>query len=150
MEAASLRSFLRGPVVAGFSLSELMIVLAILGILLAVALPSYRHSVLAAGRSEGQSLLLQVASNQEQFYSANNSYSSNASPLSNPPVAALISLNGLYRVSVAACADGNIKNCFLATANPQSRQTEDVCISLTISNTGLKGASGASVVECWR
>jgi len=145
-----LRRTLCWSAVAGFSLIELMVVVAIISILLAVALPSYRNSVLAAGRAEGQSLLLQVASNQEQFYSANNSYSSNANPLSNPPVGTVVSVNGLYRVSVAACAGGNTKNCFLATANPQGRQTEDVCTSLTISSTGLKGASGASVADCWR
>jgi type IV pilus assembly protein PilE len=145
-----LRRFLRWPAVAGFSLIELMTVVAIIGILLAAALPSYRGIVLAAGRAEGQSLLLQVASNQEQFYSANNSYSNHANPLLNPPVAALVSVNGLYQVSVAACAGGAIKNCFVATASPQGRQTEDVCMSLTISNTGLKGASRASVSDCWR
>ncbi len=134
----------------GYTLVEITIVVGIIAIISAVALPSYQRSVLAGGRAEGQSLLMQIASTQEQFYSANYSYSTNADPFSNPVAATRTSEGGLYQVSVAACSGGSIANCFEATATPQGRQAEDVCTTLTISSTGLKGATGASVQECWR
>jgi len=134
----------------GFTLIELMIVVAILGVLASIALPAYQQSVRSGARAEAQSLLLQVAANQERFYSDNNSYSANANPLASPAVATITSENGLYQVAVAACGGGAITNCFVATATPQDSQTQDACTTLTISNTGLKGATGASVADCWR
>jgi len=134
----------------GFTLIELMIVVAIIGVLAAVALPAYQQSVRGGARAEAQSMLLQVAANQERFYSDNNSYSANADPLSNPAVATLTTEAGLYQVSVAACAAGAIANCFVATATPQGGQAADTCTTLTISNTGLKGSTGDVVDNCWR
>jgi type IV pilus assembly protein PilE len=136
--------------VLGFTLIELMIVVAIIGVLAAVALPAYQQSVRSGGRAEAQSLLLQVAANQERFYSDNNSYSANADPLAAPAVATITSEAGLYQVAVAACAGGAIANCFIATATPQGNQAADSCTTLTITSTGLKGATGDTVGNCWR
>lgn len=134
----------------GFTLVELMIVVAIIGILAAVALPAYQQSVRSSGRAEAQSLLLRIAANQERFYSDNNSYSTNADPLSSPVVATLTSESGLYEVAVAACAAATISTCFVATATPQGDQAADSCTTLTITNTGLKASTGDTVDNCWR
>ena len=136
--------------VAGFTLIELMIVVAIIGILVAVAIPAYQQSVRSGARAEAQSLLLQVAANQERFYSDNNSYSTNANPLAAPAVATISSEAGHYQVAVAACAGGTISNCFIATATPQGAQAADTCTTLTVSNTGLKGSTGDIIANCWR
>jgi type IV pilus assembly protein PilE len=134
----------------GFTLIELMIVVAILGVLASIALPAYQQNVRSGARSEAQSLLVQVAASQERFYSDNNSYSTNANPLASPAEATVTSERGFYQVAVAACGGGTIATCFVATATPQGNQTADSCTTLTITNTGLKGATGDSAANCWR
>lgn len=133
----------------GFTLLELLIVVAIIGILSSFALPAYQNGVQRGGRAEGHSALLQVASDQERFFNDNNSYSTNAQPLVNPVVATRTSDSGLYSVSVAACTGGAIGNCFIATATPQGSQASDSCANLTLTNTGLRGASGGTTQDCW-
>lgn len=94
-------------------------------------------------------MLLQVASEQERFYSSNNSYTTNDFPLTGV-ADGRESDNGYYNVSVAACAGGAIGNCFVATATSQNQQSSDLCTTLTLSNIGVRGATGGSVEECWQ
>ncbi len=133
----------------GFTLVEILITLAIVGILAAVALPAYQDSQLRAGRAEGKNALMQVASDQERFYSNGFTYSTNAVPLATTPAASLMSQNGKYRVTVAACAGGTIATCYLATATPQGGQTDDECGNLTINSTGVRAATSGTNDECW-
>lgn len=134
----------------GFTLVELMVALAIVGILVAVALPSYKQSQLRAARADGKNALMQAASDQERFYSNAFTYSANAGPLSSPAQATVTSPDGKYVVSVAACSGGTIGSCYVATATPQGDQAEDTCGNLTITNTGIRSASGGTLEECWQ
>jgi type IV pilus assembly protein PilE len=134
----------------GFTLIEMLMVLAIVGILAVVALPSYQQSRLRAGRADGKNALLQAASNQERFYSNSFTYSTNAGPLSTPPQVTVTSADGNYVISVAACGGSTIASCFIATATPQGNQTDDDCGNLTITSTGARAASGGTVEECWQ
>lgn len=134
----------------GFTLVEILIVVAILGIIAAIALPSYQDSQLRAGRADGKNALLKAASDQERFYSANFTYSTNADPLSTPARATVNSPDGFYVISVAACAGGTIANCFVATATPQGRQTADACGNLSITSAGVRTASGGTLEDCWQ
>lgn len=136
----------------GFTLIEILVVVAILGILASIALPAYQNSVLRSGRAEAKSELIQVASEQERYFSNFNTYINDALPLNTPTVADRdrTTQNALYIISVAACAGGALTNCFIATATPQGAQTGDVCTTLTITNTGVRGATGGTVDECWQ
>lgn len=138
----------------GFTLIEILIAVAIIGILITIALPAYQDSTLRSGRAEAKSELLQVAVDQERYYSSFNTYIDDATPMTTPTVADRdrTTGNGLYLISVAACAGGAIGNCFLATATAQGVQLDDLCDTLTLSNTGVRGATGtgATAEECWQ
>jgi len=114
-----------------------------------VGLPAYQESQMRSARAEAKTALLEVASMQERFYSANNSYSTNANPLTSPAQLSYTSTNGNYVVTVAACSGGAITNCFLATATPQGGQADDTCGNLTLTSTGVRAASGGTQDECW-
>ncbi|MGV3592656.1 MAG: type IV pilin protein [Gammaproteobacteria bacterium] len=133
----------------GFTLVEILVALAIVAIIAAIALPSYRDSTLRAGRADGKTALMQVASDQERFFSNNFTYSTNAVPLATTPTASLTSRDGNYVVTVAACSGGTIATCFVASAAPQGGQTADSCGTLTINQLGVRTASGGTVEDCW-
>lgn len=143
---------MRSSTLHGFTLVELLIVIAIMGVLMSIALPAYQNSVLRSGRAEAKSELLQVASDQERYFSNFNTYVDDATPLNTPVVADRdrTTQNGLYTISVAACGGGAITNCFVATATAAGDQAADACTTLTISNTGARGATGDTTEECWQ
>jgi len=142
---------------AGFTLMELMIVVAIMGILAAVAYPSYTQYVLRGKRAEAKTRLLQVAQLQERFFSENNGYTVN--------IASLLGVAGTvysseannatsgYQITAAAGtgAGQTIANSFVLTATPQLTQTDDTkCGTLTLAHTGAKSKTGTGTLsDCW-
>jgi type IV pilus assembly protein PilE len=138
-----------GKRLEGFTLIELMIATVIVAILISLTLPMFKGSLLRSGRTEGRNVLLQVAADQERFFSNNFSFSTDAQPYASPTQATRASSDGLWLVTVTTCAGGAIDNCYVATATAQVGQMEDSCDTLTLSNTGLRGATGDTVEECW-
>jgi len=129
---------------SGFTLIELMITVAIIGILAAVALPSYRSSVLRSARSEGKSALLEAATRQEQFYLDNKTYTATITDLG------ITALTESGNYSVSAAATTNIAINYTLTATPQGGQADDTdCANLTLTSNGVKGASGTDTADCW-
>lgn len=131
----------------GVTLTELMIVIVVLGILATIAYPNYREFAARAKRNEARAALLQIATNQERFYLNNQSYTCELRNLGFNVAAGVtktITETGSYNV-----------RCTFADAN---RYTADAlyvptdgeggkCGTFTIDSTGLKGS--APLGDCW-
>ena len=139
---------------SGFTLIELMIVVAIVAILLAVGIPGYQQQVLKTKRSIGRGELLEVAARQEQYFVNNKQYATNLTNLGYPTngygidddTNAVALGAGLYNITLASGASAT---AFTLEANPTGGQTRDTrCGKLTLSSTGIKGAEG-SAPDCW-
>lgn len=132
----------------GFTLIEMMIVVAIIGILAAIAYPSYQEYILRSNRAEGQALLNDAAARQERYFAQNNAYITATTDVTKLGLAGAISTTGRYALSIAAgaAADGG----YLLTVAPQGAQTADTrCGNLTLNAVGVRGAGG-DVNTCWR
>lgn len=132
----------------GFTLLELMITVAIVGILAAIAFPSYQQQIIKSHRTDGKTKLLEVAQRQERYYTDNNTYATSLTLLgySSSPVN---SDNGYYSIAAAAGTSG-IASSYVLTATRLGSQTKDTtCGNLTLSNTGVKSATGTSPADCW-
>ena len=91
----------------GVTLMELLIVVAIIGILGAIAYPNYREFTARAKRNEARAALLKIATNQERFYLDNRSYTSDMTNLGFSVAGNFKTETGSYEIDVADGADAN-------------------------------------------
>lgn len=122
----------------GFTLIELMIVVAVVGILSAIAYPSYAEYIRRGHRAEARAGLLQAAQWMERAATATGTY-----PLTFPAALQTVPNN---RYDIALVSDGAT---FTLTAKPKGSQVGDKCGNYTLTNTGLRGTTAGVVTECW-
>ncbi|GAA3951041.1 type IV pilin protein [Allohahella marinimesophila] len=137
----------------GFTLIELMIVVAIVGILAAVAYPAYRDSVMKSHRADAKAELLRMATAQEKFFSRSGSYARTVKELgySAPAASSTLNFNEHYDISVSnspAASAGNAVT-YTLTANAKAGQLDDKCDGLSINSIGAKGVTEGDNKTCW-
>lgn len=131
----------------GWTLIELMVVLAVIAILLAIAYPSFNEQIVKARRADGHALLVGAAQRQQQFYSVNMQFTdtigSGGLDLSSS------STEGYYTLSVSL---GGNPQTYVLTASRAGSQTSDTkCGDLTLTHQGVKGNVNGSWTSdrCW-
>jgi type IV pilus assembly protein PilE len=127
-----------------------MIVVAIVGILAAVALPSYTEYVKRGNRASARAALMEAQQFMERFYAVNSRYTTDAAGTTSPDLPARLQNvpTELPRYTLSLSAPS--LNSYTLTATPIVGTT-DRCANLTLTSTGVKGTSSAlGVAECWR
>lgn len=128
----------------GVTLMELLTVVMVIGILAAIAVPSYRGYVLRANRADAKASLLSAASALERCFTQFNAYNAGGCTVVLP----VASNDGKYQIS----ATYPMSSQFVLTAAPQGTQAQDTaCASFTLTEVGVKAISGGShtAAECW-
>ena len=120
----------------GFTLIELMITVAVIGILAAVAYPSYQSYLVKSNRRAAQAFMMDVSNKQKQFLIDSRSYAATVAALgmSAPP-----EVDNHYVVTIGTAAS---PPAFTVTATPKASSPQANDGTLTLSDTGAKGPAG--------
>jgi type IV pilus assembly protein PilE len=141
---------------AGVTLIELLTVIVVLGILSAIAVPSYRSYLMRTNRTDAKSALLQVQAAEEKYFLQYNKYTTD---VTGAPPAGLgmpgTTANGYYTLSVADRKDAsNNVVGYVATATPTSsggQNKDSKCGNFTLDDTGKRGVgTSGNVAACWK
>lgn len=129
----------------GFTLLELMIVVMIIAILAAVAIPSYRQYVVRSHRTDAQRALMDVAGRQERYFYSNNGYADTLAKLS----ASSNMAGSYYTVSIPSASSTD----FTVTATAVGTQQKDdaLCQTLSLNRAGVQQSTGSTTnsPKCW-
>lgn len=151
----------------GFTLIELMITVAIVGMLAAIAYPAYTDSILKGRRAEGRTALLNLLQQQERYYTQTGSYlqfaagatgnhGTNAADVTTLAIPFRTTSgesedSSAYTLSAATCAEGvGLDECVMLSAIP--RRADADAGTLTITSAGVKSCTGdrsAVPKVCW-
>lgn len=145
---------------AGFTLIELMIVVAIVAILAAIALPAYQKQIMQSRRTSAKTALLDLASREEKYYATNNYYTASLSSVGYSTVDSTGALQvpnntneDYYSVSITVTPAAGITPAgFVAKATAVNNQQNDGCGNFSVTDLGVQSASGLNSGTgsgCW-
>jgi len=135
----------------GFTLIEILVVVAIVGILSAIALPTYNQYITNTRRSEAVAFLRANEQHMQRFYQANNRYDISLSntavalPHQQAPAA------GTASYLIGFQANQLTRTTYTIEAVPQASMSDDGCGTLRINNMGARSVTGTkTVADCWK
>ena len=126
----------------GFTLIELMIVVAILAIVAAIGYPSYLEHVKKSHRAEGMGELLALADRMEREYSDKGTYAGATLGNAGTDVYPSTTDGGYYTLSIGA--QDNVAFTISATPTSKGKQNTDKCGTFTFNSQGTKSISGTA------
>ncbi len=133
----------------GVTLIELMVVVAIIGLLAAIAIPSYRQYTIRANRAEAKTQLLAVAQQLERCYGNSTPFSYNSAQCAAAVTLPITIQSGRYSVNTTA----RTPTTYTLRATRAGVQLQDLqCGDFTLTHTGVQGMVGGTspAAECWR
>jgi type IV pilus assembly protein PilE len=125
---------------AGFTLIELMITVAIIGILAAVALPSYKQYIVRANRSAAQAQMMDIANREQQFLLANRAYVAHDDALWTASYSLPTEVASKYTYTIAPGT--STVPSFLITFSPIATGSQASDGNLTLTSEGVKAPTG--------
>ena len=131
----------------GFTLIEVMVVVAIVGILFAIVLPSYENHIQKSRRVDAKSALMDLSARQERYMGQKKQYyAGDVSVANGLNFGRTTSAEGHYSLTSTACSSGVISNCYLLTAQAIGIQAQDTdCPTFTLNSAGVK----TPTTGCW-
>lgn len=135
----------------GFTLIELMIVVVIVAILAAIAYPNYQEHVRKTRRADCEGALMSLGNALERYFTNNSTYvgaTLGDGSTATDVFVAKCPIEGdavYYNLNIASQS----ATAFQVQATPTGAQANDRCGTLSLDQTGMKGASGGDVDECW-